>query len=137
MNAGEMIAEAVAAADFGKASARKAGRDPRWPYVPIIDWSEQFAREGGFQQTEQIRGLAYATREEAVAVAEEHIERGRRTLESQLWQPRYRALRQHHGLPRELPGPEECPCENEQPDPCLACGASVAVGVCPADRAKQ
>lgn len=26
--------------------------------------------------------------------------------------------------------PEYCPCENEKPDPCPACGATVANGVC-------
>ena len=25
-----------------------------------------------------------------------------------------------------------CPCENEQPDPCPACGATVADGICKA-----
>jgi hypothetical protein len=30
------------------------------------------------------------------------------------------------------PRPDYCPCENEQPDPCPACGATVATGSCQA-----
>jgi len=35
------------------------------------------------------------------------------------------------------PYPDECPCENEQPDPCPACGASVASGACMARRYRK
>ena len=136
MNAGELIADAVARADFGRAGAVKRGRRAEWPFVPIIDHRERLERDGGFMQTEQLRGLAYATREEAVAAAQASIDRARARVEAQLWQPQYRALREHYGLPRVLPGPEECPCENEQPDPCPGCGAAVGVGVCTADRVK-
>lgn len=102
MTAADRIAEAVAAVDFGLPSAAKRGRNPRFPYVPIIDHRARQAREGGFQQTEQIRGLAFATRDEAVTVAGEVIDQARRRLAAKLGDPVHRALREHHGLPREL-----------------------------------
>lgn len=35
------------------------------------------------------------------------------------------------------PYPDECPCENEKPDPCPACGASVAKGSCMARKYRR
>lgn len=98
MTAAERIAAAVAAADFGTPTARKAGRDSRWPYVPIIDHGESRP----LSPTTQLRGLAYATRGEAVAAAERHVARARAQLAEHLGERRYRALREQHGLPREL-----------------------------------
>ncbi len=94
------IDDAVAAARFGRPTAAKRGRDPRWPYVPVVDFRYDDLPHGG--HTTQIRGLAYATREEAVEAARLHIERGREALAADLADPRHRALREHHGLPREL-----------------------------------
>lgn len=55
-------AEAAAECDFGKPSARKSGRNPKWPYVPVI-----VSPTG---RTTQIRMRAFATRAEAVAYSE-------------------------------------------------------------------
>jgi hypothetical protein len=87
------IEQAAAAADFGEPTARKAGRDTRWPYVPVL------LVEG---RQAQIRGLAYETRAEAVEAAERHITAARRTLAARLAEPRCRALREQYGLPRDI-----------------------------------
>lgn len=94
----EAIEKAAAAADFGRPSAQKRGRDPKWPYVPVI------LRDStrGPNRQEQIRGLAYATRDEAVAMAERTIECRRSSLRERLGDRRHRALREQHGLPREI-----------------------------------
>jgi hypothetical protein len=84
-------AEAAAAADLGTASARKAGRNPSWPYVPVL------IVHGG-TVTSQIKGRAFATRAEAVAYAEAHIAAERAALACKLAEPRYRALRAQHGV---------------------------------------
>lgn len=91
--------------NFGKASAAKRGRNPRFPYVPIIDYGPQ---EGVVPctRTEQIRKRAFATREEAIACAQRVIERNIAVHERTLVTPRYRALREQCGLPRELVGVE-------------------------------
>lgn len=77
---------AVAACPFGEATAVKRGRRAEWPYVPVIDHGTH---------TEQLRGLAYATRFEAV-------ERARKAIVARQEALRYRALRQQFGLPREI-----------------------------------
>lgn len=91
---------AAEAADLGKASAAKRGRNPRWPYVPIIDYGPQ---EFGVHavHTQQIKGKAFATRDEAVAYAQRVIDHQRALLAKHLALPGYRALREQHGLPRE------------------------------------
>lgn len=90
----DQIAAAVARADFGTPSARKRGRNPKWPYVPII--------ERGDRQR-QILVRAFATRDEAVEHAASCIEQNKAQLAKQLGERRFRALREQHGLPRELP----------------------------------
>jgi hypothetical protein len=87
-------------ADFGTPSARKTGRDPRWPYVPVIVHEGTPKCPKGF--TQQILGLAFETRVEAVDAASVHIEGLRVDLEAMLAEPRHRALREQYGLPREL-----------------------------------
>lgn len=79
--------------DLGQATAVKRGRDPRWPYVPVID-------HGTY--TSQVRGLAFATRAEAIEAAAAHIEANRTNIAVMLAQPRHRALREQYGLPREI-----------------------------------
>lgn len=91
----EAIEDAVALADFGRPNAARRGRDPRWPYVPIITDT----RRG---HTNQVLGRAFATRGEALACAEAHIAALRASLRRRLAEPRQRALRAQHGLPREL-----------------------------------
>lgn len=89
----DQIAAIVAAGDFGTASANKRGRNPNWPYVPIVMHG---------QRSEQIVAKAFATRPEAIAYAQAVIDARRDILAQKLADPRYRALREQHGLPREL-----------------------------------
>lgn len=79
--------------DYGQPSAAKRGRNPNFPYVPVIDFGSR---------TEQVRGLAYVTREEAVNSAFATIMARRNDLRQKLMEPRYRALREQHGLPRDI-----------------------------------
>lgn len=89
----EQIERAVAAADLGLPMARKGGRNPKFPYVPVVKHGEQ---------TAQVLGLAYATHGEAVAAAVRYIAQQRRSLARHLAEPRYRALREQYGLQREI-----------------------------------
>lgn len=100
MTAADRIAAAAAAADYGKATAAKRGRNPKWPYVPIIDHRATPDRSRGY--TQQIRGKAFATREEAVAYAQATIDANRAALAKRLADKGQRALREQYGLPREL-----------------------------------
>lgn len=86
--------------DFGKPSAAKRGRRKEWPYVPIIDYGRQTCSVH-MTRTLQLKGVAYATREEAVERAAKHIEANRIELVRKLRDPRWRALRLQHGLPQE------------------------------------
>lgn len=88
------IEDAIQDYDFGTPNALKRGRNPRWPYVPIVI-------RCGHQH--QLPCLAFATREEAIACAADHVARFRIGLKDQLATPRYRALRRQFGLPEELP----------------------------------
>lgn len=85
----------VDALDLGTPSAVKRGRNPDFPYVPIIKHGERTENP--------MKGFAYATREEAVAAAEHHLAALREATKVKVKTTRYRALREHHGLPRELP----------------------------------
>ena len=91
------IEQIVAREKFGAASAAKRGRNPSFPYVPVIDHGFQ-ARGVHRTRTEQIIGLAYATREEAVAYAAKVIDARRETLRQKLSLPNYRALRAKYGI---------------------------------------
>jgi hypothetical protein len=95
-----LIEAVVAEADFGTASARKGGRHPKWPYVPVIVYDD--GRGDERQRTSQVIGRAYATRDEAVASAQRQIDHMRARLGVKLRNPRLRALREQYGLPREL-----------------------------------
>lgn len=88
-------AEAAREADFGRPSARKSGRRSEWPYVPVLIVQTDVP---GRTQEQQIVGLAFATREEAIAAAEGHILRLRHVLQAKLEQPRFRALRAQYGV---------------------------------------
>jgi hypothetical protein len=80
------IEQAVNASYAGyRATAIKRGRNPKWPYVPVF-----FSGSGGQQQ---IRGKAFATREEAIAYAERCIVGMRQSFARRLAEPRNRALR--------------------------------------------
>jgi hypothetical protein len=92
------IAEVVASVNFGEATAVKRGRNPKWPYVPVIATTDEF----GVTRTSQVLRVAYATRDEAVARAENKIAKERASLAKKLAERQYRALREHYGLPREI-----------------------------------
>lgn len=54
-----------------RASARKTGRNPQWPFVPVVICTPG---DGSRGHTTQPRGKAFATREEAVAYADRYID---------------------------------------------------------------
>lgn len=98
----QQVEAVVAAFPFGKASAAKRGRNPRFPYVPIIDFGEQ--ETGQYRtRTEQIRRKAFEDRDKAVAHAQRVIDWRQADMRRKLCEPRYRAFRRQHGLPEELP----------------------------------
>lgn len=90
---GDLVREAVAAKDFGKPTAVKRGRRLEWPYVPVIDHGTH---------TEQLRGRAYATRQEAVNYARTTILARQDDMRRKLSEPRYRAFREQLGLPSNI-----------------------------------
>ncbi len=96
----DRIAEAVAAHDFGSATARKTGRDQRWPHVPVIRHHTGGLRGDGYQ--EQLLRRAFATRPEAVEYAGKVIAMRKADLAANLAEARMRALRRQHGLPEEI-----------------------------------
>jgi hypothetical protein len=85
---------AAEAADLGRPSARKAGRDPRWPYVPVVITTD----DTGMEHQRQVLNRAHETRAEAVTAAERFIERDRAQLRRKLADPRYRLLRAQYGV---------------------------------------
>jgi hypothetical protein len=94
--------EAIAAERwYGRASAAKRGRNPAYPYVPVINYDRP-DRISRFHTWNPVKGVAFATREEAVAYAQKHIDAERNLLRKQLAEPRYRALRKSVGLPMEI-----------------------------------
>lgn len=73
-----------------KATAVKRGRRPDRPFVPVIDRGIC---------TEQVRGRAYATRAEAVAMAQKQIEKDRAEFVRKANDLKYgRALRDCYGI---------------------------------------
>lgn len=84
--------------EYPKATAAKRGRNANWPWVPIVNLGP---RARGVK-TWQVRGKAFATRDEAVTCAERAIEHVRAKRERMLLDPRQRALREAYGLPREI-----------------------------------
>jgi hypothetical protein len=89
----------AATVDFGTASAAKRGRNPKWPYCPVIDHG---AGRHGVTGKEQLLGRAFATRDEAVRDAAATIDARRARLAASLADPRHRAQRAHYGFPPEL-----------------------------------
>lgn len=81
--------------NFGKPSAAKRGRNPLWPYVPIIADLEGCGKK---LRTEQVRGKAFATRDEAVAYAGRLIEARKADWARKLANPNNRALRAAEGI---------------------------------------
>jgi hypothetical protein len=93
----------VTALDFGKPTAVKRGRNPQYPYVPVIDHGEvKIGRH--MTRSEQIKGYAFPSRELAVEHAGKVISARRTSLVARLKEPHLRALRQSYGLPAEITG---------------------------------
>ena len=74
---------------FGTASSAKRGRNPRFPYVPVIRYTGR-----SNVKSHQVRGKAFATAEEATACAERSIAAMRRRHAERLADPRNSALRE-------------------------------------------
>jgi hypothetical protein len=66
------------APNFGEATAVKRGRNPRWPFVPVIRHATG--------RTEQVRGFAYETRDAARQQAAHFIALRKQSLEERLLQ---------------------------------------------------
>ena len=100
MTINEQIDEVVGTKFFGVASAAKRGRNPKFPYVPVIDhgWQDRGVHR---TRTEQILGKAFETRDQAVDYAARVIIGRREELRTRLAKPNLRALRESYGLPRE------------------------------------
>jgi hypothetical protein len=96
--AADLIAAAAAAADLGIPASRKSGRNARWPYLPVVVTT---GLNGGTRTT-VIPKRAFATSAEAVEYATRHIDSLRSSLARTLADPSARALREQHGLPRNL-----------------------------------
>jgi hypothetical protein len=92
----QMILAVTPDDSFGRASAVKRGRNPRFPYVPVIVYAD------GDRTHNPLQGNAFATREEAVACAQRCIDSFITGKRADLANPRYRALRESLGLPREI-----------------------------------
>lgn len=82
------------------ASAAKRGKNPKFPYVPVV--KEKIDMYSGVRTTNPTRNRAYATREEAVAVAQRYIDHYRAQKAHDLIKPSHRADREWRGLPREI-----------------------------------
>lgn len=93
------IETAVESLNWGVGDAAKRGRNPAFPYVPVV----RYARDGRRQTQNPTRRVAFATRAEAADCAQRHIDDLKNAIKAQLAEPRYRALREQYGLPRELP----------------------------------
>lgn len=83
---------------FGRPSAVKRGRNPQWPYVPVI--LDYLGHPGATHNP--MRRRAYASRAEATEAAGQYIAAFRAKLRADLADPRMRALRQQYGLPRDI-----------------------------------
>lgn len=93
----------VEAQAWGEASAAKRGRNPKFPYVPVVIYTVHPNPKLEVRRTSNpTRGEAYATRDEAVARADAVISYRKEWLRKNLAEPRMRALREQYGLPREV-----------------------------------
>lgn len=82
-----------------RASARRTGRNPAYPYVPVVE--THHAEHGHLLRTETIRGLAFAERADAVAKAQRVLNHraeaaARRDAERDAYVARQEALRAIH-----------------------------------------
>ena len=99
----EIEVEAVLDRLYGKyvATAVKRGKNPRWPYVPVVKNTDITVWRG--QTHNPAKGEAFATREEAIARAQAILEARRAADRALFLEPlRGRAMRRYHGLPMEI-----------------------------------
>lgn len=90
----DQIEAAIEAASWGRPNAVKRGRNPAYPYVPVMIFPER---------TQNLtQGVAFATRDEAISYGERYINHCKKVTAARLAEPRNRSLRQQYGLPREL-----------------------------------
>lgn len=89
----EMVEAAISAFPYPKPTAAKRGRNPKWPYVPVLDY-------GRF--TKQILGRAYSTRGEAVQAAAAAVAQLKQLDDRKLWRVGSRAMRRQFGLPGDI-----------------------------------
>ena len=96
---GRTIEEAVEAC-YGRtrATARKSGRNPGWPYVPVVHHPPCIGLSAIDGRTEIIRGRAFATRPEAVNYAQRVINARKAKMATDLAEPRMRAFRAQWGV---------------------------------------
>jgi hypothetical protein len=99
MTLAEQIEKVITSRNWGKPSARKGGRNPKWPWVPIINYGEDWRSR---TRTYQPRGVAFETREQAVEYASKAIAGQMELYRRMLHCPRQRAMREQYGLPREI-----------------------------------
>lgn len=102
-------------------TAHKRGRNPRFPYVPVVLYplNNRTAQR-------QLLARAFATRAEAVSYAERAIRGYITGLERDLMQPSHKAHREQYGLPRDIDAVEVAwsrkesePCERNTPGCCV------------------
>lgn len=98
----DRVDQIIGETDFGRPSAAKRGRNADYPWVPVIVETINGER----RTTNPAKGLAFSTREEAVACAESRILGSFQHLRRRLMSPTHRAEREFRGLPRELPKDE-------------------------------
>ena len=97
MTAAEVERAVEAAYGHYRPEAVKRGRNPAFPYVPVIRVADL-----GAGQTTQIPKRAFATRDEALNCARRQIDAYKSHFRKRVADPRCRALREQWGLPREL-----------------------------------
>lgn len=94
----DMFLAAVVERDTFTASAAKRGRNAKFPYVPVLKLNL-----GSIAKTQNpARGLAFATREEAIACAQKCIDDSNVRMALQMTIQRHRASREDYGFAREL-----------------------------------
>jgi hypothetical protein len=82
------------------ATARKSGKNPRWPYVPVI---AKVGHHIGPSRTEIVRNRAFETRDEAITYAQRVVDHRNREFAVKLLDPCWRDLREAvFGLPPNL-----------------------------------
>jgi len=95
MEFAEQVEETLAAQHWPEPSAVKRGRNPLFPYVPVLIYVGR--------TTNPARGRAFPDRASAIAFAQQCLDANKDRLRRAFNDPRCRATRRHYGLPEELP----------------------------------